>query len=240
MTPPTKYKDYVTYFGPEGEGIVSFSSTTDDAVSDPLNREQALASPQAHDWQAAMNKEFAALQANNTFTYVKLPPGARPLSGKWVLTVKRNAQGMTERFKASWVVKGFQQIYGLEYTEISAPVAKLPTIRTIFAVAATNDWDILQMDTDTAFLHGTLKEEICMEQPHGFHVGDENTVCRPDKSLYGLKQAPRVWHDLLKSVFEALGFTISCADASVFLLEQGSTKSFAIIYVDDQLDQTPS
>jgi hypothetical protein len=48
------------------------------------------------------------------------------------------------------------------------------------------------MDVKTAFLYGTLDEEIFMEQPEGF-VDGIGQVCRPNKALYSLKQSLRVW-----------------------------------------------
>jgi hypothetical protein len=47
------------------------------------------------------------------------------------------------------------------------------------------------MDVKTISLNGELKEEICIDQPHGFVAkGQEGMVCKLVKSLYGLKQAP--------------------------------------------------
>ena len=52
------------------------------------------------------------------------------------------------------------------------------------------------MDVKTAFLHGSLKEQIYIEQPEGFKVQDRRThVCRLKKALYGLKQAPRALYE---------------------------------------------
>ena len=45
------------------------------------------------------------------------------------------------------------------------------------------------MDVITAFLGENLEEEIFMEQPIGFVIGNGNMVCLLGKSLYGLKQS---------------------------------------------------
>eukprot|EP00253_Pinus_taeda_P009024 PITA_09024 len=47
------------------------------------------------------------------------------------------------------------------------------------------------MDVKTAFLHGSINEEVYVEQLEGFEVHDrESHVCRLKNALYGLKQAP--------------------------------------------------
>ena len=54
------------------------------------------------------------------------------------------------------------------------------------------------MDVKSAFLNGTLKEEVYTEQPDGFETpGKETYVWKLKKALYGLKQAPRAWYERL-------------------------------------------
>jgi len=55
-------------------------------------------------------------------------------------------------------------------------------------------WNIHQMVVKTAFLNGSIDEEVYIEQPLGFEDKDiEAYVCKLKKALYGLKQAPRAW-----------------------------------------------
>ena len=63
--------------------------------------------------------------------------------------------------------------------------------KTLFAIAAALDLEIEQMDVKTAFLYGTLDEEIFIQQPEGFHDG-MNRVYQLNKAIYSLKQSPRV------------------------------------------------
>jgi len=76
------------------------------------------------------------------------------------------------------VAKGYVQMYGIDYDETVAPVVRFSSIRTLLAFAIQNSLLIYQMDVVTAFLNGTLSEEIYM-QPDGYiQVGNEHLVCR--------------------------------------------------------------
>ena len=74
------------------------------------------------------------------------------------------------------------------------------------------------MDVKTAFLHGSIKEEVYVEQPLGFEVQDRDShVCRLKKALYGLKQAPKAWYERIDSYLMKLGFIRSNADPNLYL-----------------------
>ena len=90
-------------------------------------------------WYAAMKHEFDALQANRTWTLVPRPSGARVISGKWVFKHKLNPDGTLERYKARWVVRGFNQRPGIDFGETFSPVIKPATIRTVLTIVATNN-----------------------------------------------------------------------------------------------------
>jgi len=62
-----------------------------------------------------MQAEIDALQLNNTWSEVVLPPGKRAISSKWVFKVKLNADGSLERYKARLVVRVNTQKEGIDY-----------------------------------------------------------------------------------------------------------------------------
>jgi Reverse transcriptase (RNA-dependent DNA polymerase) len=122
----------------------------------------------------------------------------RIISCKWVYKLKRNANGSC-RFKACFATQGFEQEYGIDYTETFVPVAKFVTVCILFALATKNNWEIEQIDVVTAFLNLALQEEVYMELPKGYTIPKSHTIpCTSRgkvayqlrKCLYSLKQAP--------------------------------------------------
>ncbi|RVW15529.1 Retrovirus-related Pol polyprotein from transposon RE1 [Vitis vinifera] len=113
-----------------------------------------------------------------------LPRGKKPMSCKWVFTVKYKADGTVERYKAHLVARGFTQTYGIDYTETFAPVAKLNTIRVLLSLAANLDWSLHQFDIKNVFLHGELKEEVFMTLPPGFCKEKEETRGQSDHTMF--------------------------------------------------------
>ena len=84
-----------------------------------------------------MQEEFDALQRNRTWTLVPRPPHANVITGKWVFHHKTRSDGTLERYKACWVVRGFRQCAGVDFTEMFAPVVKPGTIRTVLQLAVS-------------------------------------------------------------------------------------------------------
>ena len=135
-----------------------------------------------------MKLEMDNLKKNQTWDLVQLPNGKNALPCKWVYRLKIIVDAKP-RHKARLVAKGFKQEYGVDFDEIFSRVVKMTTLRTLLALVASQDMELVQMDVKTAFLHGDLHEEIYMQQPEGYKVkGKEKLVCKLKKSLYGLNK----------------------------------------------------
>jgi hypothetical protein len=157
----------------------------------PKTSRGALADP---NWRDAMQEEFTALQANQTWDLVPPPSGVNIVTGKWIFRHKLNPDGTLDRYKARWVLRGFTQCPGLDFGETFSPVVKTSTIHIVFSLAVSHNWVVHQLDVKNAFLHGTLEETVYYAQPSRFIDSSKpDHVCRLNKSLYGLKQAPRAW-----------------------------------------------
>ncbi len=128
---------------------------------------------------------------NETWILTSLPPWRKALDGKWVYKVKLGHDGKIQRYKAQWVVRGFQQREGIDYTEKFASVVKPMSYKAIFALSFVNNWEIHQMNEKTAFLYCLIEGEFYVNQPPGFNDGTAR-VCRLLQALYCLKQSPRV------------------------------------------------
>ncbi|CAI7740284.1 unnamed protein product [Closterium sp. NIES-54] len=124
---------------------------------------------------------------------------------------------------------------GFDYFQTFSPTSKMTTLRFLLHVAAQRDYELHSLDFSTAFLQGSLHEEIWLRRPPGFTglfpPGTQWSLRRP---VYGLRQAPREWHDTLRTTLAALGFAPSTADPSLFLRTDTLLPPFYIlVYVDD-------
>jgi hypothetical protein len=110
----------------------------------------------------------------------------------WVFRNKQDKHRVVIRNKAHLVAKGYSQVKGLDFDETFAPVARLESIHILLSYATHHDLKLCQMDVKSAFLNGSIKEEVYMKQPPEFESEEyPNHVYKLHKTLYGLKQAPR-------------------------------------------------
>ena len=133
------------------------------------------------------------------------------LRGKWVYKLKRRVDNTIARFKARWVVKGYEQLYSIDYDQTFAGVTKTQSWKIILAIAAILDYEIEQMDAITAFLNGKTDSTIYIELPDGYS-GNSNQVGLLLRALYGLKQSPRLWQEMLRAELAKLGYKPIQAD----------------------------
>ncbi|CAI7909036.1 unnamed protein product [Closterium sp. NIES-54] len=110
----------------------------------------------------------------------------------------------------------------------------MTTLWVLLHIAAQRDYELHSLDFSTAFLQGSLHEEIWLRRPPGFTesfpAGTQWSLRRP---VYGLCQAPHEWHDTLRTTLVALGFAPATADQSLFLRTDTSLPPFyVLVYVD--------
>jgi hypothetical protein len=73
-------------------------------IAIPKNYNAALASPEAVQWQAAMDEHSATHVKHGTFIEVQVPLNKKVLPCRWVYSVKTDGEGKVVRFKARTVI----------------------------------------------------------------------------------------------------------------------------------------
>ena len=218
------------------------SLTTDmGEISIPKGYRAALSSPHAAYWRDAIARELRGLIENNTWEMVRLdaiPNGSNVMHCHYIFTVKRNADGSIEKFKARLVADGNTQRHGVDFDRVFATVVKASTLRLLLIVSALHDYDLHQVDIRQAYIHAKLNANLYMHPPPGvatFDAQGNRLVCKLHRSLYGLKQAGREWAVLLATFLIAWGFKRSEIDTCLYTYVNGSIFLWAAVYVDDVL-----
>ena len=84
--------------------------------------------------------------------------GEHVIGIKWIFRNKTDEEGNVICNKARLVAQGYSQLEGVDYNETFAPVARMESIRILFALACQLKFKLYQMDVKIAFLNGYLKK----------------------------------------------------------------------------------
>ncbi|CAI7915463.1 unnamed protein product [Closterium sp. NIES-53] len=174
-------------------------------IPTPRSYAEAIAGGYSSQWETAMDTEMASWKSIVTYVDEVPPPRANIVDGMWIFRVK-------------WLP--------------GSP--RLPS-RRVTLLEALRDYELHSLDFSTAFLQGTLHEDMWLRCPPGFTgsfpAGTQWSLWRP---VYGLHQAPREWHDTLRTTLAALGFAPSSAGMSLFLrIDTSRPPFYVLVYVDD-------
>nr|GFA58216.1 copia protein [Tanacetum cinerariifolium] len=165
-----------------------------------------------------MQEELLQFKIQNVWSLVDCPNGVRPIRTKWVLKNKKDERGIVIRNKARLVAQGHTQEEGIDYEEVFAPVARIEAIRLFLAYASFVGFTVYQMDVNSAFLYGTIDEEVYVMQPPRFQdLEFPARVYKVEKVMYGLHQAPRAWYGTLSKYLLTNGFQRGTIDQTVFI-----------------------
>ena len=119
-----------------------------------IHRERWLAA------MLAMLEELHHLSEHCVFELRELSAGCRLLPAKWVLKIKRGAQGEIERLKATYVARGFEQVHGVDFFETWAPAGRYATLRALLSICVVWDLETKHIDIKCAFLNGVLHQDV--------------------------------------------------------------------------------
>ncbi|CAI7784026.1 unnamed protein product [Closterium sp. NIES-53] len=148
---------------------------------------------------------MASWKSTGTYVDAVPPPRTNIVDGMWIFRVKQ-PPGFPPVFKVQYVALGFSQRQRVEFFQTFSPTLKMTTLRVLLHIAAQRDYELHSLDFPTAFLQGSLHEEIWLRRPPGF----------------------------TGTTLAAHNFAPSTTDPSLFLRTNRSLPSFYILlYVDD-------
>ena len=166
--------------------------------------------------------------------------GIKPVGYKWVFTRKRNENHEVIRYKARLVAQGFSQRLGVDYEETYSLVVDATTFRFLISLAVCEKLEIRLMDVITAYLYGSLDNDIYMKIPEGLQLHDrydsnprELYSIKLQRSLYGLKQAGRMWYNRLTEYLLKQSYNNDPICPCVFIKRYQSQFVIIVVYVDD-------
>ncbi|GJY96600.1 putative ribonuclease H-like domain-containing protein [Tanacetum coccineum] len=134
--------------------------------------------------QKASTVQQALFKLQQVWILVDLPFGKKQIGTKWVFRNKRDEKSIVVKNKARLLAQDHRQEKGIDYDKVLAPVARIEAIRLFLAFASFMGFLVYQMDVKSAFLYGTIEEEVYVHQPPGFV-----DPAHPNK-VYKVKQQP--------------------------------------------------
>ncbi|GJV78436.1 putative ribonuclease H-like domain-containing protein [Tanacetum coccineum] len=159
----------------------------------------------------AMQEELLQFKLQQVWKLMELLNGKRAIGTKWVFRNKKDKREIMIRNKA-----------------------RIEAIRLFLAYASFMGFMVYQMDMKSAFLYGTIEEEVYVTQPPRFKDhGHPDKVYKVVKALYGLHQALRAWYETLANYLLGNGFKRGKIDQTLFIKKQKGDILLVQVYVDD-------
>ncbi|GJS94135.1 putative ribonuclease H-like domain-containing protein [Tanacetum coccineum] len=117
---------------------------------------------------ASTLEELLQFKIHKVWILIDFPYGKKAIGTKWVYRNKKDERGVVVRNMARLVAQGYRQEEGINYDEVFAPVAMIEAIRIFLAFASYMGFIFYQMDVKSAFLYGTIDEDVYVSRPPGF------------------------------------------------------------------------
>nr|GEW42352.1 hypothetical protein [Tanacetum cinerariifolium] len=162
------------------------------------NVKEAMTDPA---WIDSMQEELLQFKRLDVWVLVPAPDNISPLTLKWLLKNKHHKEQTVIRNKSRLVVRGYHQEEGTDFEESFALVARMEAIGIFLTYAAHKSFSVFQMDVKTAFLHGSLKEDVYVCQPEDLEIRErhrknlclqyiDKLLCRNESSLSSISGMP--------------------------------------------------
>nr|GEX98128.1 retrovirus-related Pol polyprotein from transposon TNT 1-94 [Tanacetum cinerariifolium] len=192
---------------------------------EPKNVKEAMTDPACIE---SMQEELLQFKRLDVWMLVLAPDNISPLTLKWLFKNKHDEEQTVIQNKSRLVMRGYCQEEGIDFKESFASVARMESIGIFLAYVAHKSFSVFQMDVKTAFLHGSLKEDVYVCQLEGFINADHPShVYKLKKALYGLKQAKLSTFLLQNHFFKGT------TDPTLFIRRFHDDILVVQVYVDD-------
>jgi len=187
------------------------------------------------EWLQAVEEELSNMTNLKVYNIIKyLPSNANVITTRWVFKYKRDSDGRIVKRKARLVARGYTQEPGTDFHNTFAPTLKQDSLRIITSIAVNKNFNIKQIDVNSAYLNAPLKEEIYIEAPQGYSTYNK-AFWKLNKALYGLKQSANAWNNKLNETLSKLNFKRIISDPCIY--KKVNIKNDIIcllaVYVDD-------
>ncbi|CAN0490906.1 unnamed protein product, partial [Laminaria digitata] len=130
----TIYPSTLDYAYIIGHPLIDIPNTREVSFT-PRNHREAMASAQASEWQASMERELASMSKHDVYELIPAPKGRKIIGSMWVFKVKPDGL-----YKSRFCAQGFSQVAGTDFGSTYAPVCRIPSVRIVLAIAASHDW----------------------------------------------------------------------------------------------------
>jgi hypothetical protein len=197
----------------------------DDLPPPPKNWKDLQKHPHRTGFEAALRKEYQAIEDRGTFVIEPRPHRHQVLPLIWVFTYKFDTDGYLTKYKARLCVRGDLQQQTIRDTYAATLAAR--SFRAIAALIAIFDLDAIQLDAINAFINSELDELVYCELPPGYQIPGK--CIRLIRALYGLPRSPLLWLRELGKTLCKLGLTPADEDHCVYTNQYVTV----IFYVDD-------
>jgi uncharacterized protein YihD (DUF1040 family) len=203
-------------------------------------------------WQQSLDDELENFLKRDAWEFIsrkELPDKRKTLHCRWIFKLKAD-----QTRKSRNVIRGYEQVPGIDYVESYSPLATNTTIKVTLAVtmeqmALHSNWVIEMVDVEAAFLNAPVDTDVYIELPEGLkahHLQKYQPVLRFDiydtiiklkRAQYGLVQSPRLWMKTFAKLLTKLGLVQCKTDPCLFTLHDGSGNLLAlvVVYCDDSI-----
>ncbi|XP_069143341.1 uncharacterized mitochondrial protein AtMg00820-like [Solanum lycopersicum] len=116
-------------------------------------------------WVISMQDELHQFEQRIVWYLVPKPAAITIIGIKWVFRNKLDESRAMTRNKYRLVVQGYNKGEGMHYDKTFSPVARITAIRILIESATLKGFKLFEMDVESPFLNGYLKEEVYVKQP---------------------------------------------------------------------------